>query len=892
MATTNLSTDLYQINDFVNTVKQNFTEDVSEDTLLLGTFGYLGEMFSKSIQNACIMASEYCNESIPTRAKYEKNIIAHALGLGITDINAVPAQMEVLLTIVEQDLINQMTNDTFIFDKESQIFFGDYEFHPDYDIRISRVRLSNGKYTYTARYIIDIDNPVSDITNPYLTPPAKMNVQGVDVIYTKVLLRQVEKTTQYTKVLATNVIESKTFNFEFGSQLAAFTVDVTEGGTTTHLVPVYEGLSVEATKYPYIYYTYLDSNTIRCKFDRTYSYAPRINADIQINLQTSQGEGGNFTWNEEYYPQFVFDSEKYGYTNLACEIRPITGESMYGSNKKTIEELKRIIPKEALARDSITCLTDLENFFNQIDSDTSKAYLFKKRDNCLERLYYTYLLMKNSTEIIIPTNTIDIRIDPGVLLQSEDNDSLKLTLKKGHKIKYSKGSLGTLVADGEGTEEDDETTYTGEEFLYTIPYDITINSDPIYTLYRLSTMNQTRSLDFSFINENARYQFIATSITWNRPYVEDDGTYTLRIEAEQNVIDNDSNMLIRDDQGQIIGSNVHCYMVLYDSDTGNAHRWCEATFVGYEESVGIFYFEFTFKTNDVVDTTNRIRIEGDGLYDIGTNTESYAHFHANTAVEIHFVSPQDGDYGLNGLDQLIPIVGGYSLSNSYKPVNGIDFFYNFSEIINSTAIYTKEVDEDGSIIEDSDPFYIIRSVPVVKHDYFSTEDKAEDFFNELIQRKTYIDYALEVIEDNFGIDFKFFNTYGPSEVFTLDNVAEYINRVNVTFTFRLKLKANYDENIVDYIIQDIKEYIEDIQEIADLHIPNLITEITNTYEEDIVFFEFVDMNGYGPGVQHIYNMQKIDDQATKVPEFINVNTLEVLENNVLVYRPDINIILV
>ena len=267
MATTNLSTDLYQINDFVNTVKKNFTEEVSEDTLLLGTFGYLGEMFSKSIQNACVMASEYCNESIPTRAKYEKNIIAHALGLGITNINAVPAQMEVLLTIVEEDLINQMTNDTFIFDKDSQIFFGDYEFHPDYDIRISRVKLSNGRYTYTARYIIDIDNPVSNITNPYLTPPAKMNVQGVDVIYTKVLLRQVEKTTHHTKVLATNIIESKTFNFEFESQLAAFTVDVTEGGTTTHLVPVYEGLSVEATKYPYIYYTYLDSHTIRCKFD-------------------------------------------------------------------------------------------------------------------------------------------------------------------------------------------------------------------------------------------------------------------------------------------------------------------------------------------------------------------------------------------------------------------------------------------------------------------------------------------------------------------------------------------------------------------------------------------------------------------------------------------------
>lgn len=889
MSTNIITTDLYQINDFVNTVKQNFTEEVGEDTLLLGSFGYLGEMFSKSIQNATIMASEYCNESIPTRAKYEKNIIAHALGLGITEINTVPAQMDVLLTIVEDDLIKQMTNDTFIFDKDSKIYFGDYEFHPDYDIKISRVRLSNGKYTYTAKYIIDIDNPVSDITNPYLTPPAKLRVQGVDIIYTKVLLRQVEKKTLYTKVLSTNTIESKTFNFEFDSQMAAFTIDVTEGTTTTHLVPVYEGLDVGNTKYPYIYYTYLDSKTIRCKFDRSFSYAPRINSDIQINLQTSQGEGGNFTWNEESYPQFVFDSDKYGYTNLACEIRPITGESMYGSNKKTIEELKRIIPKEALARNSITNLTDLQNFFNQIDTENSKAYLFKKRDNCLERLYYTYLLMKNSTEIIIPTNTIDIRVETGSLLS---DDSLKLTLKKGNKVKYSRGQLGIIVADGESTEEDDETQYTGEEFLYTIPYDITINTDPIYTLYRLSTMNQTRELDFSFINENARFQFIATKIAWARPYIGDDGTYTLSIQAEQNIVDDTTSMITIDKEtGEIIECKVHCYAVLYDSNTGGALRWAEAKLVGYEPAANIFYFDFTFKTKDVVDTTNRIRIEGDGLYDIGSTNESYAHFYANTSVQIHFVSEQDAEYGLNGLDKLIPNLSG-SLSNSYSPVNGIDFFYNFSEIINSTAILTRDIDEEGNFIEGSEPYYLIRSVPVVKRDYFSTEDKAEDFFKELIQRKNYIDYAITILEDSFGIDFKFFNTYGPSELFTTDNEADVINRVNLTFTFRLKLKANYDSNIVDYIIQDIKEYVEDIQEIADLHIPNLITEITNTYNEDIVFFEFVDMNGYGPGIQHLYNMQSIDTEAPRVPEFVNVNTLEVLENNRLIYKPDINIVLV
>ena len=82
---------------------------------------------------------------------------------------------------------------------------------------------------------------------------------------------------------------------------------------------------------------------------------------------------------------------------------------------------------------------------------------------------------------------------------------------------------------------------------------------------------------------------------------------------------------------------------------------------------------------------------------------------------------------------------------------------------------------------------------------------------------------------------------------------------------------------------DIKDYVEDISEIKSFHVPNLITEITNKYRESIVFFEFVDMNGYGPGVQHIYAMDMPKEVIT--PEFLNIATLSD-------GSPDITIILV
>ena len=325
-----LTTDLYEIADYVGEIQSENMDGVSKDTLMLGIFGYMREVFSQTLQNTIIMASEFANEGIATKAKFEKNVIAHALGLGITSINAVPAQMEVYLTFIEDEIINALGGGSgdFIFDRDNQIFFDELEFHPDYDIIIRRVRLSNGKFTYTAMYDMQGDgiyeNPISDITNPYLTPPVVVKVNGTCYLLVYCLLRQVEKMDVYKKVLSDNTISSKTVNFTFDNQLAGFDVDVVNTNGTTHLTPVYEGLSSSGTKYPYVWYTYLDADNIRIKFDRN-SYYPRINSDVEIHLQTTQGERGNFTWNSAStdYPKFFFSSDRLGYTNIFVEVRPV-----------------------------------------------------------------------------------------------------------------------------------------------------------------------------------------------------------------------------------------------------------------------------------------------------------------------------------------------------------------------------------------------------------------------------------------------------------------------------------------------------------------------------------------------------------------------------------------
>ena len=56
--------------------------------------------------------------------------------------------------------------------------------------------------------------------------------------------------------------------------------------------------------------------------------------------------------------------------------------------------------------------------------------------------------------------------------------------------------------------------------------------------------------------------------------------------------------------------------------------------------------------------------------------------------------------------------------------------------------------------------------------------------------------------------------------------------------------------------------------------PNLVTYITNKYRNQLVYFKFIDLNGYGPIRQSMYR-EDIDEfvEATTVPEFLNVDTI-------------------
>lgn len=838
-----LSSDVYEITELIEDIKTRHIDGVESITLAMSIFGYFSEITSSMLQSAIVMASEYANEAIPVKAKFEKNIITHALSLGIEKLNAQPSALTAVLAFPEDVIIGNMNDDSVTLDREMKIMIGGYEYHLDYDVIITRsmIKDKSGKdiYVYTGMYDLSQPNPISTITNPYLSPIGKMTASSGPVILVTVPLHQVEFTKVYKKILTTNPLETKIITFDYTGQLAAFDVDVEENNKTYHLTPVYDGL-IDYTSQYYINYQYLDINNIRLKFDSN-SYNPKLNADVNINIYTTQGSNGNFTFTGEPFV-YQFESARFNYNKLYAQIFVIS-PSANGSDRKSIKELKKLIPKEALARGSITNATDLNNYFNSINDDDTLLFFNKKLDNTLARLYYSFLLMRRDN-IIVPTNTIPITfIKNDFDRQTNGNYSLYA----GNLIQYDGINNGTVLVKEDDVEaQADAIEYAGK-FAYMNPFLCVVNKLPLYMSYYLTVINANRFLEFEYIDSNSQLQFISTNIDWIREYFTDRYTYKMNINLTQNIL-NDMGLAEYDEEGTCINYKIKVRLVLYDNE-GLEYRYKDAEFVSLDTSSWTATYQIKINTDDVFDgEESKIHILD--MRDIDTSGEgeiAEAYVHNNMKAKL-----------------FVYVDGAKDPCNVYNIQNGIDFFYNYSHIMNSAIIIKQQ--SDASLT------YTVSKFPVVKYNYMNSETRIKEFTSQLEIDRNYIDSCLRVLEDSFGIDFKFFNTYGPSELFTVTG-SEMLDRVNISVKFKCELNSTADQYIEENIRDDIKAYIENINNgITNLHMENLVSEITTKYAEQLVYFDFIEINEYGTGYKHIYRPN--DDLTDMVPEFLCINTLK------------------
>lgn len=882
-----MSSDIFLATKFVDKLKAKYI-DIPEDTLLLSMYGYLSAIFSNLIQNTATMVAEYASEAIPTKAKFEKNVLSHALSLGLKNINATPASISVILAFPEDILKNCMKDEegnpsnSVILDKDFVFSVGDRKLYPyllDYDVEIRRNILPNGSTVYTAKYLIDGKNPLVDLHNPYLPSLGVINAEGQNMIALQTTLRQMNHSSIYYKLIVDNPLETKTREFSFEDQLAYFYVEVVEetdeGMVTHYLEPIYEGLYDYKSTKEYINYIYLDEKTIRLKFNRS-SYQPRKNAEVTIHIYTTLGAECNIYLDDPFQIYREIISSRYNYSGLYCMIRS-NSSSMYGEDRLNIEKLKELISKEMLARGSYATSTDLVTFFNLVQTENCKIDVYQRVYNQLENIYFAYLLIKYNG-VMIPTNTIDLRLRrEDFNYTSKDN----FILNAGTAFFLPKGSEEAIVV----TDLTDEkiANYEDNGFLYICPYQLVVNKNPFFVSFYNVNLRYERIVYFDYINDTSDLQFIAEHFkvfrnTFNNPNNE----FHMQMQYMQN-INSDYDLVVFDDYDEIIEVNIKAYAVIYVEDMdGNLqpHRYIEGTLDNFNSEAMIYTFDFKMTTENIMAGTSTHMQFETGLKLIGTDVEIATYLDRNVIMKFFTFIKVDQDYGrlydtqhdnvFKSADVLFPSLDGWTLTNIYSSSSiGVDIFYDYSDLMTSYVRLDKS---------DTELSYFVAKVPVIKKTWYNTEEKSTFFLQMVDYRRRYIQEALNLIDNPFGVNFKLFNTYGASRNFNV-NKKENLDKVNISLTFEIKFVTKEEIAILPQIETTIREYIEDVNlGTSELHMPNLITYLTNLYNSSIVYIKFVGMNKYDILWQSIYRNPAVPDhsfiESQNTPEFININILE------------------
>ena len=864
-----ISTDIYSIVDQLNKLKARYVDDVNETTLSLGIFGFIGDTEAKKIQTSVIMAGELGNEMFPTRAKLNKNILAHAIYCNIEGINAVPATLTVNIGVKESDLDTYMQNDQFVFQASNSIFIRDKEFHLDYDIHLRRYLPSNrDTYVYAADYDMSEPNEISNIISSHIAQPSIANFNNERYVFFTVNVHQVTLTNVMDTLITDSIIDNKSYTFKFQDQLADFEVYIIDGNRKTRLTPLFYGSPIEAGMDKYCWYLYINDNTVRIEFDAN-SFTPGINSEIQILCRTTLGKDGNFVYSDteenDIYCDFisVYSRNK----KVTCFVRCAT-PSENGTDRKSIDELKALIPKMAMSRGYITTETDLNNYFNLISTDDNIIQLQKKVDNQLQRVWYAYYLLKDDLENVIPTNTVNIKIDisdTDVVHHSYDGRYL---IPAGTTLIYDR-AVGYAVPI---PESDIPTPFSPEyfdnsanKFYYRTIHDILLDTDPIYTSKYLSIVNYNSYFNYYYSNEKAYVGFSTMINHFERKLLTNPEKYKFTFSIIQSINENFGLITVDPVTKEMTGIKIKCFLIIFQNNV--PYRYKECTAVSYSYGPGLTFpdgtdWEVEFTASGDFDSTNKIELTD--LTEIGTTNPVPGYFANNCEAYLYIAAELDEVYEDEDhlLYTIVPGLQNYSLLEVYKIEGGLNFYHNFSSMMSNKIVRCSSPNGDNVR-------YDIYTMPVVGYHYFQNEDKVAYLVNQLVSKKNYIDYCLRLVENNMDIDFKFFNTYGYSETYTIgDHEETSIGNVALSSRWRLKLSQQSDAQTRDEILLYIKAYFENLNRDKEIHIPNLLHDIKEEFNDQIVYIEFMNYNDFRLGINHI-ELRYIGDPHI-VPEFVNV----------------------
>lgn len=317
------------------------------------------------------------------------------------------------------------------------------------------------------------------------------------------------------------------------------------------------------------------------------------------------------------------------------------------------------------------------------------------------------------------------------------------------------------------------------------------------------------------------------------------------------------------------------------------------TVTSYNKTSNIYTVTGTLVTDDII-SGNNFRVTNVYTYVPGTdyrsatlnNTYMVPMTECPITINVHYTS--------SGIDE---DTGEYNsgtvITNVYTTADDMTFIQPLNMVrsnikFNEAAVIVDSPDLDPSIsIDDYNAMVDIEidSFPLVAKTVIDDPLLFEELFGYFMDQYEYIRDINSKLMGNHTIDLKFYNTYGKSKNFIMEN-DELIDSVNIGIKFKIKPEYGTD---TDDLIRDIKLFIKDYVETINesggnsIYVSNIIQLIENQFAA-VRYMKFGGISGielYALDNQTIENITadletlSSEDRRKYVPEYLTISVDDV-----------------
>lgn len=876
---------IYTIEEWmVQEIAPKFFDMQSVSLLNVGQFGMHNHVIASVIEDQFEVVDRYINEVLPQKANLPDFIYANAALYGIEDFLARPSHASMLLYIKESDILEKSTYRKggktivvsgkssyvsyrdFLIDSDMQIFVNDVQYSIPYDvnIQVSEIDRDGGKTerSYIATWVMDKKNSIAEVDSPYIK--IYKSVYDGDIwLVLKLDIYQYTRVPYVEQILTNSKLNIPYFETPFSNQLCNFEVFYQEPGSTK-LVQLEKRLdsSVPLTT-PFIYYKFVDDNTVRFSFANDDRYfIPDYNSYIRVYMYETIGKDGDFKIVDgdigvDAQVALYTTDESLAYNRSTTVIGFVGTDSIGGRTRLSVQDIKDLTCEKVLTIDSITTDTDLMMYAKNYAAvyQTNPVFI-KYRDDVAGREYGCFIRLTDGVDIF-PTNT------PNLLLAADDADShyaslKQYTIKPGKRYCYASEDTKQIVR----IMGKDEPTADVE---YTSIFLTVVQTKPNSVRYYLNTVNKTVSLEYKYINNFSYYNFVVSGCSIKRNAVKGEDGYKISLTIVR--VDGVVEGINVDDEIMDNATLSQHLKVVIAFDTNEGH-YVTMDLIDANHAIGFYEFETTIYTDDMIDDT---RICLTNLKNNETGEEQYRIVDMDNP-SVHFCiffKYKDGNIQHDYL--AIKEVAEHTLCNEYVPYPDEFYFARPMTLTRSHVVFEDMGNTDSGF------GFLIKQTPLLGYDFIINDDSnISKVTNNISTFHSFIQDTLMDVTPNFTINIKFFNTYGRSKMFYIEK-NQLLDYVHLKAVFGVKFYAGIDQGAyLEKVKMYIKDFVENLNIVKEgtnkIEVSVLIHKLHMAFEDQIEHIIFYRFNEYDAGIQVIELNGLLPSETTPdtVPEFITL----------------------